>query len=169
MAEVQRATLRRRSREAPTGAAAAFVVATRTAAATHHSAQQNAAPRGPKDRRQSQGGGGASYARRALRAQTAPPLGGAARHPRGSLGRRGVTAACGTPQGELLLSRWCRWLVGDAPDDATVAFLLSAALGGAEGRREEEVGGEGSGSGLGRGGFVAAQPQGPGWQYAVFR
>ena len=46
--------------------------------------------------------------------------------------------------------------------------------GGAEGRREEEVGGEGaeageSAEGVGRGGFVAAQPQGPGRQHVVFR
>ena len=50
-----------------------------------------------------------------------------------SLGRRGVTAACGTPQGELLHSRWCRWLVATPR-----TTLLSAALAMKKDEEEEE-------------------------------
>ena len=68
---------------------------------------------------------------------------------------------------------------GDAPDDATVAFLLSAARAMKKDeeeeerrKREEELRADEKGEsaeGMGRGGFVADQPQDPGRQYTVVR
>ena len=101
---VLRATLRRRSREASTGAAAAFVAATRTADRPHGSgscdAPQRAADRrsaGAEDWRQSQG---------RVRCTRGTMLHGDRKHlTRGSgpavsltRGRSGVTAACGAPR-----------------------------------------------------------------------
>ena len=79
-------------------------------AATHHSAQQNAAPWGPKTGARAEEEVEEQATHGGLRAQKTPPPGerpGILAEP----GRRGVTAAGGTPQGELLLSRWCSWLV----------------------------------------------------------
>ena len=106
------------------------------AAATHHSAQQNAAPRGPKT-----GARAREVEEQAthdgLRAQTAPPPGarpGILAEPGPQRSDRSLRHSSGGAPSLALVSL----AGGDTPDDATVAFLLSAALALKKEEEEEE-------------------------------
>ena len=106
------------------------------AAATHHSAQQNAAPRGPKI-----GARAREVEEQAthdgLRAQTAPPPGarpGILAEPGPQRSDRSLRHSSGGAPSLALVSL----AGGDTPDDATVAFLLSAALALKKEEEEEE-------------------------------
>ena len=93
-----------------------MTVAVALAEATHH-----VAPRRPKTARAE------SYARRPTETEDTPSRGSGRASSR-SPGRRGVTAACGTPRKLLLHCRRYADAAADTVDHSSLAFLLKVAL-----------------------------------------